>query len=280
MGDDGVVITGISNDGLREATAVTLVAGQLTTGGGADPAVISTKFATSHNLTLGQIFTLGGSSGQPVDLLVTGLHDSEQDLLIGQVVVTPETFALLGDPTMIQQLVVFTEPGADLSKVREGIEAATSDLPTVVVSDVDEFVQSRVDQFSQVFSILYALLALAIIISVLGIVNTLGLSVMERTREVGLLRAVGMTRPQLRRMVTLESVMVATLGAVLGVVLGVVFGSMLVTLLRDQGIQTLVIPWLQLVVFVVVAAIFGVLAAIGPARRAAHLNVLDSIAAE
>ena len=109
---------------------------------------------------------------------------------------------------------------------------------------------------------------------------TLGLSVMERTRELGLLRAVGLTRGQLRRMVTLESVIVATLGAVLGVVLGLVFGVSLVTLLADRGIDILSIPWLELVVFVVAAAVVGVLAALGPARRAARMNVLESIAVD
>ena len=102
----------------------------------------------------------------------------------------------------------------------------------------------------------------------------------ERTREVGLLRAIGMQRRQLRRMVRLESVAIAVLGAVLGVVMGVIFGVVLQQAIADQGIEVLQIPWLQLAVFVVVAALVGVLAAVLPARRAARLDVLTAIGTE
>lgn len=118
------------------------------------------------------------------------------------------------------------------------------------------------------------------IISLLGILNTLGLSVLERTREIGLLRAVGMTRRQVRRVVRLESVLVTLLGALLGVGLGLIFGIVLVRLLADSGIEQLAVPGGLLFAFVAVAAIFGVLAAIGPARRASRLNVLTAITVE
>lgn len=112
----------------------------------------------------------------------------------------------------------------------------------------------------------------------LGIVNTLGLSIIERTRELGLLRAIALTRPQVRRMITLESVVIALLGAVVGVGLGTVFGMVLQRLLADQGIDKLSIPWLQLVAFLVAAALVGVLAALWPAHRAARTNILKAIA--
>lgn len=129
-------------------------------------------------------------------------------------------------------------------------------------------------------ALLYALLGLSIVIAVLGIVNTLGLSIIERTRELGLLRAIALTRPQVRRMITLESVVIALLGAVVGVGLGTVFGMVLQRLLADQGIDKLSIPWLQLVAFLVAAALVGVLAALWPARRAARTNILKAIATE
>ncbi|MHA6513446.1 ABC transporter permease [Tessaracoccus sp. Z1128] len=276
-----VQLTGTTADGLTRASSLELVAGSLSDQGGAAPVVVSTEFAEDQGLSLGQLMQLPTPAGGTVEVLVTGLHEGGAGpQSLGDLIVDLDTYAQLGDATLVQRLVVFAEDGADLASVRAGLDDATSDQPTVVVADVAEFVEARVGQFQQIFSILYALLALAVVISVLGIVNTLGLSVMERTREVGLLRAVGMTRPQLRRMVTLESVMVATLGATLGVVLGVVFGSSLVTLLRADGIDQLVVPWAQLLVFVVVAALFGVLAAVGPARRASRLNVLESIATE
>ena len=125
---------------------------------------------------------------------------------------------------------------------------------------------------------LYGLLGLALVISVLGIVNTLSLSVIERTREIGLLRAVGTSRAQIRRMMMLESLLVTVMGSLLGVLLGLVFGVVLQRAAVNDGITRLDVPWIQLLLFVVVAAVFGLLAAIVPARRAAKLPVLDSIA--
>jgi putative ABC transport system permease protein len=150
-------------------------------------------------------------------------------------------------------------------------------LPTVTLKNQQEFADEQSQQINTFLYIIYALLGLAIIIAVLGIVNTLALSVIERTREVGLLRAVGLSRRQLRRMVRLESVAIAVLGAVLGVIMGVAFGIVLQRAIADQGIDVLSIPALQLALFVLVAAVVGVLAAVLPARRAARLNVLDAI---
>ena len=120
----------------------------------------------------------------------------------------------------------------------------------------------------------------SVLIAILGIVNTLALSVIERTREIGLLRAVGVSRRQLRQMIRLESVVIAVLGAVLGVLLGIAFGVTLMYALRDQGLEVIRIPFGQLVVFLVLSLVIGVLAAVLPARRAARLDVLRAIAVE
>jgi putative ABC transport system permease protein len=122
------------------------------------------------------------------------------------------------------------------------------------------------------------MLLLSVIIAALGIVNTLAMSVIERTREIGLLRAVGLGRQQLRRMIRLEAVVISVYGAVLGVVLGTTFGIALSRALAGQGITELAVPTPRLVVFVAVAAVIGVIAALGPARRAARMQVLDAIA--
>jgi putative ABC transport system permease protein len=150
----------------------------------------------------------------------------------------------------------------------------------VTVQSQQEFSDAQRAGVDQLLYLIYALLGLAIIIAVLGIINTLALSVIERTREVGLLRAVGLSRRQLRRMVRLESIAIAVLGAVLGVVMGLVFGVVLQRAVADQGITELAVPGLQLVVFIVLAAVVGVLAAVLPARRAAKLNVLRAITTE
>jgi putative ABC transport system permease protein len=208
------------------------------------------------------------------------VHDGGATPSLGDVVVTPESFAKVTDASRIHGLTVFLDEGTDREAVRARLRDVVAGIPTVAVSDVEEFAQARVAQFDQLFGAIYALLALAIVISVLGIVNTLGLSVMERAREVGLLRAVGLTRPQLRRMVTLEAVIVALLGAALGVLLGVALGWSLASLLRDSGVDLVRIPWTLLGLFVVGAALAGILAAVGPARRAAKASVIESIAVD
>jgi len=128
--------------------------------------------------------------------------------------------------------------------------------------------------------LVYALLALAILIALLGIGNTLALSVFERTRELGVMRAVGMTRRQLRATIRWESVIIALQGTVLGLMIGVFFGWALVLAMKDQGLTVFSLPVLSLVIVVVLAAVAGVVAAILPGRRAARLNILHAIVSE
>lgn len=177
-------------------------------------------------------------------------------------------------------LYISKEPSASEAEVRREIDAVLEDVVTVTLKNQQEYADEQKGQINTFLNIIYALLGLAVIIAVLGIINTLALSVIERTREVGLLRAVGMSRKQLRRMVRLESVAIAVLGAVLGVVMGIAFGIALQRAIADDGVDVLAIPWLRLGIFVLVAAFVGVLAAVLPARRAAKLNVLDAITTE
>jgi len=172
---------------------------------------------------------------------------------------------------------VVRSPGADASSVRAGIDSVIADLPTITLKDQTEFAAEQRAPIDQMLMLIYALLGLAVVIAVLGIINTLALSVIERTREVGLLRAVGLSRRQLRTMVRLESIVISLLGAVLGVGLGLVFGIALQRSQADSGIEVLSIPGGQLVTFVALAGLVGVLAAVWPARRAARLDVLRAI---
>jgi len=182
-----------------------------------------------------------------------------------------------GVPPVDNILYVNRAPGVDPAAVTAGIDSVLADLPTVTLKDRAAYTAEERSLHDQLLGIVYALLGLAIIIAVLGIVNTLALSVIERTREVGLLRAVGMSRRQLRSMIRLESVAIAVLGAVLGIGLGLAFGISLQHALAGQGIPVLSIPGLELGGFVVLAALAGVLAAIIPARRAARMDVLRAI---
>ena len=217
--------------------------------------------------------------GATLDLQVVGIFGN-----VGAVpanyLVTFDTLEKGGLDPLDSILFITKEDTADVATIRAGVDKITKDLPTVTLKDPNEFANEQKGQINFFLNIIYALLGLAVIIAILGIVNTLALSVIERTREIGLLRAVGLSRRQLRRMVRLESVVVAVLGAVLGVVMGIVFGVALQRAIADQGIDVLSIPWLQLAVFVVLAGIVGVLAAVLPARRAARLDVLRAIYTE
>ncbi len=198
----------------------------------------------------------------------------------GNYLVTQDTFAKGGLAPLDSMLFVTKTGDADAGAVRRAVDRIIEPLPTVTVKDPAEFAQEQREQINLFLYFIYALLGLAVVIAVLGIINTLALSVIERTREVGLLRAVGLSRRQLRRMVRLEAVIVAVLGATLGVGMGLVFGVALQRAIADEGIDVLEIPWLQLVVFVALAAVAGILAAVLPARRAARLDVLEAISTE
>jgi putative ABC transport system permease protein len=164
--------------------------------------------------------------------------------------------------------------------VQDELRGLVADLPIVTVKDQQEFAEEQRAPIDQLVLMIFALLGLALLIAVLGIVNTLALSIIERTREVGLLRAIGVSRAQLRRMVTLESIVIAVLGAVLGVVMGIGFGVALMHALREEGLEVIDVPTGQLAMFLVVSLFIGVLAAVLPARRAARLDVLEAISTE
>ena len=170
--------------------------------------------------------------------------------------------------------------GADPATVRLAVDRTLTAYPNVKLLDQTQFKQQIRDSINQLLYVVYALLGLAVIIAILGIINTLALSVVERTREIGLLRALGMTRVQLWRAISIESVVISVYGAVLGTALGVGFGVVLQRSLADQGIAVLGIPWTLLVIVLVLAAVVGVFAALWPAFRAARLDVLRAITTE
>lgn len=225
-------------------------------------------------LTTGDTVTLGFDSGESTST-VTGIYADSN--IVGQAVVPLSTVVAAGIPRADTSLAVNVEPGVGTRTVRRNLERAVGDNPAIVVQDKQEYTEAQRAQVNTLLYLIYALLGLAIVIAILGIVNTLALSVIERTREIGLLRAVGVTRPQLRRMVRLESVVIAILGAVLGIGAGLLFGVTLQRAFADEGITDLAIPLGSLGVFVAVSALVGILAAVLPARRAAKLDVLQAI---
>jgi putative ABC transport system permease protein len=237
--------------------------------------LVNTTTARSHHYAVGDPVVLTMQGGT-VKLTVAGIFKASAAVPTDYLV-TLHTLVRGGIKPLDTVVFVTKTPGADTAQLRREIGSIIKDNPTVTLKDEHQFADEQAKQIDQFLDIVYALLGLAIIIAVLGIVNTLALSVIERTREVGLLRAVGLSRRQLRRMIRLESVSIAVLGAVLGMAMGVAFGVALQHAIADDGIDVLSIPWTQLVAFVVLAALVGVLAAVLPARRAAKLNVLDAI---
>ncbi|KHL10523.1 putative ABC transport system permease protein [Mumia flava] len=233
--------------------------------------------AESDGLAVGDTVTIPLASG-PAELEVVGTY-AESNVISGYL--TSFDFVEQANVKREDSLVgVNAAEGVDPDTIEEPARDVVADLPTVIVQTQEEFIESQRDQVNQILMLINALLGLAIVIAALGIVNTLALSVIERTREVGLLRAVGMSRRQLRRMVRLEAVAIAVLGAVLGIAMGLVFGVVLQRVLEDEGVTELSIPYGTLVAYVLIAAVVGVLAAVIPAFRASRLNVLQAIATE
>jgi putative ABC transport system permease protein len=178
------------------------------------------------------------------------------------------------------QIFVKKASGVDTATALAAVKAAAKQYPGAKVLDQTGYKEEQAKPINQLLALVYALLALAIIIALLGIGNTLALSIFERTREVGLLRAVGMTRSQLRATIRWESVIIALQGTALGLLIGIFFGWALVRALHDQGIDQFTLPVTSLVAVVVLAWVAGVVAAVLPSRRAAKLDVLKAIVTE
>jgi len=271
-GDQGVAATDPAD---TSALGLRMTAGRVS--GLADGAVfLQSSWASDHGLGVGDTVTLKMPTGTK-KWRVAGIYD-DNPVVFFPILTTLRTLAQAGIPQRDNALIIFTAPGA--TGVQARLDAVVAQLPIVTVKDEAGFAAEQRGPIDRLVMMIYALLGLALVIAVLGIVNTLALSVIERTREVGLLRAIGVSRRQLRWMITLESVVIAVLGAVLGVLLGIGFGVALMYALKDQGLEAISIPYGQLVVFLLLALVIGVLAAVFPARRAARLDVLRAIATE
>ncbi len=244
-----------------------------------DTVLVLDTYATEKGWTLGQ--TLPAEvNGQKLSVKVAGIFSMEPGTGLSSVLTTIDTIEAVGMRATDSFLAVDLTPGADAGAVKQQLDKIVEPLPLVSVADQQEYANAQAQQLDLLLYLLYALLGLAIVIAVFGIVNTLGLSIIERTREIGLLRAVGLTRGQVRRMVLLESTTISLLGAALGIGLGLLFGFALQRALSEQGLTELALPWAQLGISAVVALIVGVLAGVWPAARASRLDVLDAIAAE
>ncbi|MGW1540644.1 ABC transporter permease [Streptomyces sp. NPDC002309] len=240
-------------------------------------------FAREHGLKVGSRVPVEFQGGREAELTVGALTDQESSDgfgMQGGIYFGLTTLERYAPTAQDSALYVNGAPGTVADDLRDGLEATLEAYPQVQVRDLADYKQLVNDQIAVLLYLVYALLGLAIVIAVLGVVNTLALSVVERTREIGLLRAIGLGRRQLRRMIRLESVVIAVFGAVLGLALGLVWGLCVQQVLALEGMTALAIPWGTIVAVVIGSGVVGVVAALLPALRASRMNVLAAIAHE
>jgi len=235
--------------------------------------------ATDLGLKAGDTVTVVFNDTGPKQVPVVAVFDDNR--ILGSWVLDTQTFnENFAAVTTDGYAAARTAPGVSEADARAAIERVTAAFPEIKVQDRAEFTKSTEDQLNQLLLVVNVFLFFAVVIAFIGIMNTLALSVFERTRELGLLRAVGMSRKQVRKMVRLEAVIIAVFGALLGVALGLVFGLGAASALPKTVVTTISVPVGMLIFLVILAGVIGVIAAIWPAWRAGRLNVLDAIASE
>jgi putative ABC transport system permease protein len=266
LGVDGPLSSVLKLTGTRGATEPT-----------GNVMLVSKTTAKKAGWGIGSTHVLSAPGTKPITEKVGGVFDDSQ--LLNGWLVSGQVYRALTPRNEWSDIVALVKaaPGADLGALRTGLENATNDYYVVDVQDRDQYEGQIASQVNGLLGLLYGLLALAIVIAILGIVNTLALSVVERRREIGMLRAVGMQRRQVRRTIYLESLLIAVFGAVLGLVLGLAYGALFTHTLRSQGLDHVSIPWGQALLFLVVAGVVGVLAALWPGIRAARTSPLQAI---
>jgi putative ABC transport system permease protein len=238
---------------------------------------VSQKYADDNDLHLGSVVTVQTVDTGTSRLAVTVIYHNAD--LMGEAFVSTAGFHTLFHTRLVAQVYLAAQ-SSHLTSVHAALDRITAPYPTATVEDVAQFKADQTSGVQGLLALIYVLLGLAVVIALLGIVNTLALSIFERTHELGLLRAVGMSRRQMRSIIRWEAVITALLGTMLGLIIGLFFGWSVVRALSDNGINQLAIPVGQLIVVVVFAAVAGVVAAILPARRASRLDVLSAISTD
>ncbi|WP_327683422.1 ABC transporter permease [Streptomyces sp. NBC_00467] len=258
------------------------VGGELSAAYGKNAMSVGDTYAEEHGVKVGDTLTVAFKGGESAKLKVAAITSDDGNVDKGvKYTSTATAEQYIPADKLPKNLILFAS--ADDGKEKEAYTALKSSLaayPQYKVQDQTDFKQDLKDQVGQLLNIVYGLLALAIIVAVLGVVNTLALSVVERTREIGLLRAIGLSRRQLRRMIRLESVVIALFGALLGLGLGMGWGTAAQKLLALEGLGVLEIPWPTILTVFVGSAFVGLFAALVPAFRAGRMNVLNAIATE
>jgi putative ABC transport system permease protein len=277
VGKSSILVSGV------EANAAKVVPLKWTSGSdsvpaqlGRDGAFVNDQFADDHSLSLGSPLTVTTPAGKTLRLHVTGIFDQPKGgSPFEDVAISKETFDR-GFANHNNEYTLLNIRGGPTTANSAQLDHALRAFPTAKVETRDEFRNSRLSNLNRLLHILYALLGLSVLVSMFGVINTIVLSVFERTREIGMLRAVGMSRRQVRRMVRHESIVTALIGAALGMAVGIFLAALTSTAFSKYGL-VFALPYKSLAAFVVVAILAGMLAAILPARRASKLNVLEAL---
>ncbi|MFF0108295.1 ABC transporter permease [Streptomyces hirsutus] len=258
------------------------VAGKLADAYRPDSMSVHEDFAKDHGISIGSTISLAFKDGSTGRLTVRAITRSDTGIDPGGMYTSIDTLAkyLPAERMPLDQLVFATAKEGQQEAAYTALKDSLHDYPQYTVRDQTEYKETLKDQIGQLLNMIYGLLALAIVVAILGVVNTLALSVVERTREIGLMRAIGLSRRQLRRMIRLESVVIALFGALLGLGLGMGWGAAAQQLLALEGLKVLEIPWPTIIGVFISSAFVGLFAALVPAFRAGRMNVLNAIATE
>ncbi len=283
INNSGKIILAVDPDAISQVIEFTDVEGSFASLGVGEIAVPE-KLAEEKRLKIGDPIQLVFIQGGATTLSLGSIYKTEFPIQGPGWIISTDQFNTLVPPsqqTFLSIYIKLDDTSSDgVDAALPGLKAVTDTVPGAKLQNLNEYKKAQTDQVNQFLQIVYVLLALALIIAIVGVVNTLLLSVYERTRELGLLRAVGMSRRQVRSTIRLESVIISLMGTLIGLVIGIIFGWALVTALADEGITSFAIPWTQLVIIVIIAIVAGVGAALYPARRAARLDVLRAISSD
>ncbi|MFH9417886.1 ABC transporter permease [Streptomyces rochei] len=276
IGGDTEYLTGVNGSTIGELTDLKVEQGAFEVGG--TEVVVDGDTAKENGWKAGSAFTVAYEDGEKQRLTVAGVYEGNdmlRGIMVDNSVLTPH----LADPVDMQVMVKMSDGASSAAK--DSLQQALDTNPAIKIQDKKDISNEIAKMFTLMLNMLYGLLAMAVIVAVLGVINTLAMSVFERSQEIGMLRAIGLDRKGIKRMVRLESLVISLFGGVLGIGLGVFFGWAAGELMGSTiATYELVLPWGRMGVFLLLAAVVGVLAALWPARRAARLNMLRAIKAE
>ncbi|MBT3153254.1 ABC transporter permease [Streptomyces sp. CHD11] len=276
IGDETEYLTGVDGSTINELTEFEMESGAFEVGG--TRVVTDTRTAEKYGWETGSGFTVSYEDGEKQKLTVSGVYVANE--MISGIMVDTATLAP-HEPEPADMMVMVKTADGPSDATKDSLEKALGSNPGIKVQDKKDLSNEIGQLFTVVLNMVYGLLAMAVIVAVIGVINTLAMSVFERSQEIGMLRAIGLDRKGIKRMVRLESLVISLFGAVLGIGLGVFFGWAAGELMSTtMSTYELVLPWGRMGVFLLLAAVVGVLAALWPARRAARLNTLQAIKAE